>query len=114
MTKVIFVCGESNSGKDTFAALYKIAKYYNENPEQEDLSDLASQIKHINNFSKIKDQKDWGKNYIEPYNPKITFDSIIQTAGFETVAPNSYHYGKDAHSFFNRFMLQYIITNKFI
>jgi hypothetical protein len=55
MTKVIFVCGESNSGKDTFAALYKIAKYYNENPEQEDLSDLASQIKHINNFSKIKD-----------------------------------------------------------
>lgn len=79
----------------------------------------AKGIKHIffngnNNFSKIKDQKDWGKNYIEPYNPKITFDSIIQTAGFETVAPNSYHYGKDAHSFFNRFMLQYIITNKFI
>ncbi len=55
MSKVIFICGESNSGKDTFAALYKIAKYYNENPELEDLSDLTTQIKYINSFSKIKD-----------------------------------------------------------
>jgi hypothetical protein len=55
MKKVIFVCGESNSGKDTFAALYKIAKYYNENPDHEDLSNLAYQLKYINNFSKIKD-----------------------------------------------------------
>ena len=55
MSKILFICGESNSGKDTFAALYKIAKYYNENPDQEDLTDLASQIKYINSFSNIKD-----------------------------------------------------------
>ena len=55
MSKIIFICGESSSGKDTFAALYKIAKYYNENPEQENLLDLVNQIKYINNFSKIKD-----------------------------------------------------------
>ena len=79
----------------------------------------AKGIKHIffngnTDFSKIKNQKNWGKNYIEPYNPKITFNSLIQVAGIETVAPNSYHFGKDGHSFFNRFMLQYIINNKFI
>ena len=76
-------------------------------------------IKHIffngnNNFSKITDQKDWGKNYVEPYNSTKTFDSILTTAGIETVSPNSYHFGKDGHSFFSRFMLQYIIDNKFI
>ena len=79
----------------------------------------AQGINHIffngnTDFSKIKDQKDWGKNYIEPYNSEITFDAIVRKQGIETVAPNSYHFGKDAHSFFNRFMLQYIITNKFI
>ena len=39
---------------------------------------------------------------------------VIESAGIETVSPNSYHYGKDGHSFWNRFMLQYIINNKFI
>ena len=76
-------------------------------------------IRHIflngnNDFSKITDRKEWGTSYIGPYDPTQTFDAIIQKAGFETVAPNSYHYGKDAHSFFHRFMLQYIIANKFI
>ena len=80
---------------------------------------LEQNIPHIifngnNNFSTIKEHKDWGKNYIFPYNPSKTFDTILRTAGFETVAPNSYHFGKDAHSFFHRFMLQYIIDNKFI
>lgn len=65
-------------------------------------------------FSKIKDQKDWGVSYIDPYNPKSTFSAKLEAGGIETVAPNSYHFGKDGHSFFNRFMLQYIINNKFI
>lgn len=79
----------------------------------------ANGIKHIffngnNSFGGIKDKKDWGTSYINPYNPKDTFSARIELAGIETVAPNSYHFGKDAHSFFNRFMLQYIIANKFI
>jgi hypothetical protein len=79
----------------------------------------AQGIKHIffngnNNFSAIKEQKDWGNSYIGPYDPNKTFDTVIRTGGFDTVAPNSWHFGKDAHSFFHRFMLQYIITNKFI
>ena len=79
----------------------------------------AKEIKHIffngnNSFGGITEKKDWGTSYIEPYDPKGTFSAKLELAGIETVAPNSYHYGKDGHSFFNRFMLQYIITNKFI
>ena len=77
------------------------------------------EIRHIffngnTDFSKIKDQKVWDMCYVAPYEPTMTFDAIVRKQGIETVAPNSYHFGKDAHSFFNRFMLQYIITNKFI
>ena len=76
-------------------------------------------IRHIfvngnNDFSKIAKQKKWGTDYIGPYDPKLTYDAIIRSSGIETVAPNSYHYGKDGHSIFHRFMLQYIIENKYI
>ena len=79
----------------------------------------AKGLRHIffngnNDFFKIKDQKVWDMCYVAPYEPSMTFDAIVRKQGIETVAPNSYHFGKDAHSFFNRFMLQYVITNKFI
>lgn len=82
--------------------------------------ELADQgIKHIffngnNNFSQITDQHDWGTSYIGPYDPESTYDSIIRAQGIETVAPNSWHFGPDGHSFFHRFMLNYIISNRFI
>jgi hypothetical protein len=76
-------------------------------------------IKHVffngnNDFSQITDHHDWGHNYIGPYDPKQTYNSIIRAQGIDTVAPNSWHFGKDGHSYFHRFMLQYIIANKFI
>ena len=82
--------------------------------------ELADQgIKHIffngnNDFSQITDHHDWGHNYISPYDPKQTYNSIIRAQGIETVAPNSWHFGPDGHSFFHRFMLNYIISNRFI
>jgi hypothetical protein len=82
--------------------------------------DLTAQnIPHIffngnNDFSKITDQKDWGTSYIGPYSPDMTYNALIRARGIDTVAPNSWHFGKDGHSFFHRFMLQYIIANKFI
>jgi hypothetical protein len=82
--------------------------------------ELKSQdIKHIffngnNDFSKIKDHKDWGKSYIGPYNPDLTYDAIIRAQGIDTVMPGSWHFGPDGHSVFNRFILNYIIQNKFI
>ena len=79
----------------------------------------AKGINHIffngnNHFGSIKDQKDWGPNYIGPYDPTLTYDSVIRAKGIATVAPKSWHFGRDGHSFFHRFMLQYIIDNKFI
>jgi hypothetical protein len=67
-----------------------------------------------NDFSQIKQQKDWGSSYISPYDSKFTFNSIIRAQGIDTVAPNSWHFGRDGHSYFHRFMLQYIIKNKLI
>lgn len=76
-------------------------------------------IKHIffngnNSFERIQNRFDWGTSYIGPYDPAQTFDSIIKASGIDTVSPNSWHFGKDGHSFFNRFLLQYIINNKII
>lgn len=80
---------------------------------------LEQNIKHIffngnSHFESITEKKDWGVSYIDPYNPAMTFDQIIRSQGIQTVAPNSWHFGKDGHSYFNRFMLQYIINNKLI
>jgi hypothetical protein len=82
--------------------------------------ELESQsIRHIffngnNDFGPITDRQDWGTSYIGPYDPKQTFNYLIQHQGIQTVAPNSWHFGRDGHSFFHRFMLQYIIKNKLI
>ena len=79
----------------------------------------AQNIKHVffngnNDFSKIPEQKDWRESYIAPYDPVMTFDAIIRKQGFQTVALNSWHFGREAHSFFHRFMLKYVIDNNFI
>jgi hypothetical protein len=79
----------------------------------------SKKIPHIffngnNDFSKIKNRQDWGPSYIGPYDPKMTYDALIKAQGINTVAPNSWHFGKDGHSYFHRFMLQYIVDNKFI
>jgi hypothetical protein len=78
-----------------------------------------AKIPHIffngnNDFDTITEKHNWQANYIAPYDPSMTYDSIIRNSGIDTVAPNSWHFGKDGHSFFHRFMLQYIIDNKFI
>jgi len=76
-------------------------------------------IKHIffngnNDFSKIADRNDWGVSYIGPYDSTQTYDALIRAQGIQTVAPNSWHFGRNGHSYFHRFMLQYCIANKFI
>lgn len=79
----------------------------------------ALNIKHIffngnNDFSKIQNRQDWGVNYIGPYDPELTYDRIIRSHGIETVMPKSWHFGKDGHSVFHKFILNYIIKNQFI
>jgi hypothetical protein len=81
----------------------------------------AQGIKHVffngnNDFSKIPDQEQraWDMCYVAPYDPTMTFDAICRKQGFETVAPGSWHFGRDAHSFFHRYLLKFIILNKFV
>jgi hypothetical protein len=76
-------------------------------------------IKHIffngnNDFGKIADRQNWGVSYVGPYDSNQTYNTLIRAQGIDTVAPNSWHFGKDGHSYFHRFMLQYIIANKLI
>jgi hypothetical protein len=76
-------------------------------------------IKHIffngnNDFSKIDQQKDWGINYIGPYDPAQTYDAVIRSAGIDTVMPTSWHFGRDGHNIWMRHMINYISVNKFI
>jgi len=67
-----------------------------------------------NDFSTIADRYNWGTSYIEPYNPKGTFDAILKQNSYQTVAPDSWHFGKEAHSFWANYMLQYIVRNQLI
>ena len=76
-------------------------------------------IKHVffngnNDFSKIQNQQEWGASYIGAYDAKMTYDAIIRAQGIDTVMPNSWHFGRDGHSSFARFILNYIISNKFV
>lgn len=65
-----------------------------------------------NNFSIVKERKDWGISYIDPYSS--SFDTILKNNGFQTVSPDSWHFGKESHSFWYKFMLQYITSNKMV
>jgi hypothetical protein len=76
-------------------------------------------IRHIffngnNDFSKIQDRKDWGVNYIGPYDPAQTYDAVIRATGIDTVMPESWHFGKDGHNIWMRHILNYIVSSKFI
>jgi hypothetical protein len=76
----------------------------------------AQNIKHVffngnSDFSTVKDQHVWDQCYIAPYDSAMTFDVIVRKQGCETVAPNSWHFGRDGHSYFHRFMLHYVLTN---
>lgn len=78
-------------------------------------------VKHIffngnNHFGDLPQSgfRDWDKCYIGPYDGQMTFHQWLINNGHETVAPNSWHFGKESHAAWSRFVLQYIITNQFI
>jgi hypothetical protein len=80
---------------------------------------LAQKIPHIffngnNDFGSIADQRDWGVSYISPYDPASTYHARLQAAGINTVMPDSYHYGRDGHAWWFKYLLNYTMTNKFV
>jgi hypothetical protein len=42
-------------------------------------------------------QYDWGDNYVDPYAEESTYYTWLKQNGCDTVNPNSYHFGADAH-----------------
>ena len=58
--------------------------------------------------------KDWGNCYIDPYDHTKTYTNVLKNAGFNTVNPNSWHFGHDAHCFWAEYVLQYIKDNKLL
>lgn len=75
-------------------------------------------VRHVffngnNHFGSITelDRQDWGVSYIDPYDPKMTYDQWLRNNGHDTVSAKSWHFGRDAHADWARFMLQYIIQN---
>ena len=80
---------------------------------------LDQSIPHVffngnNDFGSVTDKKDWGLNYIGPYDPASTYHAQLQAAGIETVMPDSYHYGRNGHSWWFKHLLNYLMSNKFI
>ena len=76
-------------------------------------------VRHVffngnNDFSSIKKQQDWGSSYIGPYDPESTYSAILTKKGYQTVSPTSWHFGKDAHSFWKQFVLQYCIKHNLV
>lgn len=67
-----------------------------------------------NHFESITDRRDWGTGYMDPYDPNGTYASVLRNNGYQTVSPNSWHFGRDGHAFWNRYLLQYIVRNKIL
>ena len=66
------------------------------------------------NFKHKSDRRDWGPCYINPYDAHSTYEQWLKRHGFCTVAPNSWHFGQEAHAAWSRFVLQYCIDNRMI
>jgi hypothetical protein len=92
----------------------------------QDIWDLHTELKdrnipHVffngnNDFAKIaeSERRDWGTSYMGPYDPQLTYNQWLLSNGFDTVSPNSWHFGQDAHSAWARNVLKYIVKNQLV
>ena len=73
----------------------------------------AMNINHLffNSFEQLSNVEllDWEGCYLEPYNPKYTYYNWLKEKGFETVRPDSYHFGPDAHTAWAEFLYQTLV-----
>lgn len=78
----------------------------------------ALRVRHIffngnNHFQSImaEDRLDWKTHYISPYDPAMTYDAWLRNNGYQTVSPESWHFGAAAHGAWAKFVLQYGIKH---
>jgi hypothetical protein len=65
-------------------------------------------------FKLKSDRREWGASYIGPYDANSTYNQWLKRHGYHTVTPNSWHFGREAHAAWSRFVLQYCIDNRMI
>ena len=65
-------------------------------------------------FSKSQNRMNWSKQYLGPYDPKMTFNQVLRDQGFATVRPESWHFGADAHCFWAKYLLQYMSDHQLL
>jgi len=63
-------------------------------------------------FSRIREQHDFGSAYIDPYTG--SYHTWLQENGYQTVAPDSYHYDERAHGAWAKRVMRYILDNKLL
>ena len=58
---------------------------------------------------------DWPNSvYLDPYDPAMTYSGWLKNHGFATVSPKSWHFGRDAHAAWARFMLKYVVQHRLL
>ena len=82
---------------------YKRANFWHEEIYKLHLELLDKNIKHLffNTYTAFNydfiTQFNWKYNYLNPYLDDYTYYHWLSNQGFETVNPNSFHFGPDAH-----------------
>ena len=79
----------------------------------------AKRIPHVffngnSDFSTQPNRLDWNNCYIGAYDPGQTYNKVLRNNGFATVNPDSWHFGAEAHSFWARYVLQYLRDHNFL
>jgi len=82
--------------------------------------DLERQgIKHLffntyNHFDPavVEHQYTWNNRYIDPYDPEGTYYAWCIQQGFQTIGPDSYHFGPAAHAAWAKFLYTKIVHNE--
>ena len=76
-------------------------------------------IKHLffntyNHFDPavVEHRYTWNNRYIDPYDPEGTYYAWCIQQGFQTVGPNSYHFGPAAHAAWAEFLYTKIVHNE--
>lgn len=71
-------------------------------------------IPHLffNTYMQFNDnnRRDWGTSYIDPYEMMGTYYYWLEDKGYQTVTPDSYHYGEDAHTAWYKYLLDRYIN----
>ena len=73
----------------------------------QELTDLKIPHLFFNTFNHFNQApKDWGNNYLSPYDPNLTYYKWLTNQGFKSKP--SYHFGADAHKKWAEFLLPHL------